>query len=258
MTPRKHEVASLSGAYALHALSDEEVTLFEAHLADSEELRNEVTELTDTAVLLGLATPPVAPPAALKASIMAQLASTPQLPREVEPETSVDVRRFSGNAEAKARSRWFAKPITALVGMAAAIALIVGGVAAANTMADHTFQQAQADQLAAINAAEDSQRQVAEVSTGGTVTLMWSGALASAALIVDDLEPLPSDRVYELWYIDESGARPAGVFTVDDDGSTWRVLDGEMAAGDTVGVTVEPAGGSDSPTTAPIVEIASA
>lgn len=256
MTPRKHEVASLSGAYALHALSDEEVTLFEAHLADSEELRNEVTELTDTAVLLGLATRPAAPRTALKASIMAQLASTPQLPREVEQ--SVDVRRFSGSAEAKARSRWFAKPITALVGMAAAIALIVGGVAAASTMADHTFQQAQADQLAAINAAEDSQRQVAEVSTGGTVTLMWSGALASAALIVDDLEPLPSDRVYELWYIDESGARPAGVFTVDDDGSTWRVLDGEMAAGDTVGVTVEPVGGSDSPTTAPIVEIASA
>lgn len=255
---RKHEVASLSGAYALHALSEEESILFEAQLAESEEMRNEVTELTDTAVLLGLATRPIAPPAALKASIMAQLASTPQLPREVEPEASIDVRRFSGAAEAKARSRWFAKPITALVGMAAAVALIAGGVVTANTIADNTFQQAQADQLAAINAADDSQRQVAKVPTGGTVTLMWSGKLASSALIADDLEPLPSDSVYQLWYIDESGARSAGVFTVDDDGSTWQVLDGEMAAGDTVGITVEPAGGSDSPTTSPIVEIASA
>lgn len=255
---RKHEVASLSGAYALHALSEEEANLVEAQLAESEEMRNEVTELTDTAVLLGLATRPIAPPAALKASIMAQLASTPQLPREVEPETSVDVRRFSGTAEAKAQSRWFAKPITALVGMAAAVALIAGGVVTANTIADNTFQQAQADQLAAINAADDSQRQVAKVPTGGTVTLMWSGKLASSALIADDLEPLPSDSVYQLWYIDESGARSAGVFTVDDDGSTWQVLDGEMAVGDTVGVTVEPAGGSDSPTTAPIVQITSA
>ncbi len=45
---------------------------FETQLAESEELRNEVTELTDTAVLLGLAADPVTPSPALKQNIMAQ------------------------------------------------------------------------------------------------------------------------------------------------------------------------------------------
>lgn len=257
MTPRKHEVASLSGAYALHALSDEETAVFEAHLAESEETRNEVTELADTAVLLGLAVEPVAPRAALKASIMDQLDATPQLPREEAPAASVDVARF-GRAETKAQARWFARPVTALAGIAAAVALIVGGGVVANTISDTTYQQAQADQLAAINAADDSQRLVTEVVSGGTATLTWSEDLASAALIVDGLEPLASDKVYELWYIDEAGPRAAGTFTVDDDGSAWRVLEGDMGSGDTVGVTVEPAGGSDAPTTEPIIAIASA
>ena len=87
---------------------------------------------------------------------------------------------------------------------------------------------------------------------------MWSNSLLSSALIMDGMEPLPAGKVYELWYINDSGARPAGTFTVPNDGRTWRVLDGEMVAGDVVGVTVEPAGGSDQPTTQPIVKIASA
>ena len=64
--------------------------------------------------------------------------------------------------------------------------------------------------------------------------------------------------MYELWYIGESGARPAGTFSVSESGATWRVLDGDMVAGDMVGVTVEPRGGSEQPTTDPIVAIESA
>jgi anti-sigma-K factor RskA len=44
---------------------------------------------------------------------------------------------------------------------------------------------------------------------------------------------------------------------VDGESTAWRVLTGEMAAGDAVGVTVEPQGGSNQPTTTPIVDIAS-
>lgn len=248
MTSRKQDAESLSGAYALHTLGEDEARQFEAHIANSEETRNEVTELGDTAVLLGLAVAPEAPPASLKAGIMAQLASTPQLPAvEAQP----------GPAETKAKARWFARPVTALVGAAAAIALIVGGGVVANIVATTTSQQAQADQLAAIYAADDSQRVVAAVDGGGSATLVWSAELERSAIIVDGLGSLPDDKVYELWYIDGSGARPAGTFSVSGD-SVWQVLDGRMAAGDTVGVTVEPRGGSDVPTTDPIVVLASA
>lgn len=259
MTPRKDDAASLSGAYALNALDDIDRARFEKHLAESEETRNELTELTDTAVLLGLAVDPVDPPARLKANIMAALDDTAQLPSVGA--LAVDdaaVQAFSGKAAAKAQARWFSRPVTVLAAVAAAAALIFGGGVLANSINQNTQQQAQADQLAAINSASDSQRVAADMPGGGSATLVWSSELKSSALIVDGLKPLPSDRVYELWYIDSTGARPAGMFTVSSAGSTWRVLEGKMAHGDTVGVTIEPAGGSTKPTTAPVVAIASA
>lgn len=252
MTGSKDDAANLTGAYALNALDPNERKRLEELLATNEDARTEVTELTDTAVMLGMAVDPVTPPPALKASIMAQLASTPQLPAErVEP---VETTR----AELKARARWFNRPVVALASAAAAVALIVGGGVVANTIQTNNYEQAQANQLAAIEAAPDSQRVSTPIASGGTATLVWSGQLASSVLMVEGLEPLPSTHVYELWYIDGTGARPAGTFTVGDSGSTWRVLEGQLSAGDQVGVTVEPRGGSPKPTTDPIVAFATA
>ena len=128
----------------------------------------------------------------------------------------------------------------------------------ANTISTNNFENQQADQLAAINSADDSQRLVAEVDGGGTATLVWSTDLKSSALIVDGLAPLSAEQVYALWYIDAEGARAAGTFSVAEGGSVWRVLDGQMGFGDIVGVTIEPRGGSTIPTTDPIVVFESA
>ncbi len=262
---------ALSGSYALNALDPAERAAFEQHMRESHQTRDEVTELGDTAVLLGLAIAPMTPPPALKASIMAKLGTTPQLPAERgsadasptdpaqdAPQNALPSVADATPAERKAHARWYASPMTVLAASAAAVALIVGGGVITNGIAANTYQQAQADQLAAINAADDSQRQVSAIDGGGTATLVWSNELGSSALIVDNLQPLPSDRSYQLWYIDSAGARPAGVFPTTDGGSTWRVLDGVMAAGDAVGLTIEPAGGSEIPTTAPIVVVDSA
>lgn len=257
MTARKHDVASLSGAYALHALDEDEARAFEAHLAESEETRNEATELADTAVLLGLAVDPEAPPASLKASIMAQLATTPQLERVPVGPASPDARSAS-RAHAKAQARWFQRPINAVIGAAAAIALIIGGGVAVNAISAGVAQQVSASQLAAIQSADDATTLKGTVAGGGSATLVYSASLESSALIVKGMNALPADKVYELWYINDEGPRPAGTFTVGADGTTWRVLEGAMVPGDTVGVTVEPRGGSATPTTDPVMVIESA
>lgn len=248
------ELGNLSGSYALNGLDAADLAEFEAHLQQSHATRDEVTELTDTAVLLGLATQPVQPSAGLKASIMDQLDAHPQLPVA----SPVATAAFESPAGRKAQARWFTRPVTALAAVAAAIALFVGGGVVTTSLAQNNFAQQQADQLAAINSADDAQRASVDLADGGTATLVWSNTLLSSALIVDGLAPLPADRTYELWYINDAGARPAGTFGVAGSGSTWRVLDGTMKAGDTVGVTVEPRGGSDAPTTDPVVVIASA
>lgn len=242
----KSELSIQSGAYALGALDQAEVAEFERYLADSEETRAEVTGLADTAVLLGMAVPPVAPPPELKARILDLIESTPQLPAPGSP----------GPAELRARSRWSSRPISALLAAAAVLAILAGGGVVATTLVQDQQRQEQADLLAAINAAPDVQRATVDMPHG-SATLVWSGELLASALITDGLGPLPAGKVYELWYIGESGPRPAGTFTAGD-GRTWRVLEGQMQPGDVVGVTVEPRGGSDAPTTDPVLVIESA
>jgi anti-sigma-K factor RskA len=269
----KEDPTNLSGSYALNALDAPDIAHFEKHLENSEESRNEVVELTDTAVLLGLSVEPVTPPPALKANIMSMLDSTPQLaplaegeerpvrplvelvetaPAQTQPDNAFPA--VTSKSQQKANSRWFARPAVILAGIAAASALVVGGGLVFDTIGQGSQNQAEADQLAAINAAEDSERVVTPLDNGGSATLVYSMDLASSALIVDGLEPLPADQVYELWYINDEGARPAGTFTADGS-SSWNVLEGEMSADDVVGVTIEPHPGSDAPTSDPLFVI---
>jgi len=265
------DAANSTGAFALNAMTPDEREAFERELATSPASRDEVAGLADTATLLGNAIDPIDPPASLKASIMSQIAVTPQLPR-LEPVAPVAEHRTPVRDAARAAlatptsttpagraaaDRWFTRPLVVAAGIAAAFGLVVGGIATAALLTP-TSDTTAADTLAAINAADDMQQAVADVSGGGTATLVWSNELLTSALIVDGLEPLPESKVYELWYIGESGPRAAGTFSVDADGTTWRVLDGDMQASDVVAITVEPAGGSEQPTSDPIVAFESA
>jgi len=282
--------ADLAGAYALHALSAEEAAEYERYLERSEQARIEAAELSDTAVALGLSTAPVQPSSALKASLMAKLASTPQLPplsapaqpaatdappAPVAPLTAVPEAADATvpaaapaapsaaprtSAGERAQRRWFQRPAGYLVAAAAAVALFVGGTFAGQAIygnPNDQFADQQAASLAEINAAPDTQRASTETAGGQEATLVWSGELGLSAIIVDDLPALGDDQDYQLWYIGEGGPISAGTFDSTGSGTSWRVLDGTMSAGDTVGVTVEPAGGSDQPTTDPIVAIQS-
>lgn len=266
-----------SGSYVLNSMDENEREEFEAQLAESEELRNEVTELTDTAVLLGLAVTPVTPSPALKQNIMARLSQTPQLPREVaepmapartlravpalaseEPRQDAPAAATATPAAEKAKARWYNRPAIVLTSAAAAVVLIAGAIVGTNVAleAPHGTQETAA--LAAISSAPDAQHEAAVVTTGGTATLIWSDQLGKSAFVGKDLKSLPSSKTYELWYINSAGkAVGAGLFESTGK-STVAVLSGKMAKGDIVGVTVEPAGGSKVPTTKPIVAIQSA
>jgi anti-sigma-K factor RskA len=257
-------LSELSGAYALDALTAEERAEFDQYLAGSEQSREQAAQFTDTAVALGLATAPVQPSAALKSNLMAKLASTPQLPREETQSGSIEALQPlgetgpSGSAESRARSRWFARPVTILVAAAAALALFAGGVLAGQAFTTNQFEQQQASSLAAIAAAADSQRASTTTADGHPATLVWSAQLGKSALLVEDLPRLPADKDYQLWYMNDAGdAFSAGTFDSSGNGTVWQVLEGTMKAGDTVGVTVEPKGGSKQPTTDPIVAIES-
>ena len=67
------------------------------------------------------------------------------------------------------------------------------------------------------------------------------------------LRDLPPQKVYEVWFLGPGNARKAGLVPPSTGDTTAPVLASGLQPGDKVGVTVEPAGGSVAPTTAPIV-----
>ncbi len=181
--------------------------------------------------------------------------STPSRPTAARPTSS---------AQSKAQARWFQKPVAFLAAAAAVVAVFLGA-SSLTGMLNNGNQVQQALALASINAQPDVQRSTVPLTAnddGGessTATLVWSENIGQSVLLVNGLEQLPDDKVYELWYIDGEGSPiSAGLFTIPDSGHTYSVLDGEMTAGATVGVTVEPAGGSKQPTTQPVIAIPTA
>lgn len=272
MTNRE-ELHLLAGAYALDALEPQEREEFEAYLLSSEDARAEVAALTDTAVILGLASKPEAPPAGLKDRLMAQIAVTPQvvtpqLPSAATSEVqsaprlqAVDVPARApqtglvSRTDAKVAARWYSRPVTYLVAAAAAVAIFFGG--AAFNASQAPAPQALSASYVQLTSASDVQRTTAKVAGGGSATLIWSLQLRRSAVVINKLPMLSDGKTYELWYIGGSGPIAAGTFSAANAGATVRVLEGQMSGGDTIGITVEPSGGSKTPTTKPIVAIAS-
>src|ERR1700754_5091458 len=73
MTREHDRWEDAAGSYVLNALGDEETLAYEAHLASCPECRAEVSELRVAAEALPVSPPPMLPPPALKARIMAEV-----------------------------------------------------------------------------------------------------------------------------------------------------------------------------------------
>ena len=102
-------------------------------------------------------------------------------------------------------------------------------------------------------AAPDAQIASARTSAGGIATVVASHSAGSMVFTSVGLQALPPSKVYELWFLGKT-TRPAGLLPPPTRaGRTPPVLASGLAVGDKIGVTVEPAGGSSSPTTTPIV-----
>jgi anti-sigma-K factor RskA len=282
----------LAAAHALGSLTPEESEAYDAFLRESPDARGDAESFESVSAALRADRPDEAPPPALKSRLMAQIALTPQLPAEgpeehavaehavaeravAEPATprhlapertdfAMEPAAVAGQppattpAEERARTRWFARPAVILVAAAAAVALFVGGTAVGIAVGNGsgTSVTEQASAFAQISAAPDAERTTAKVTGGGSATLVFSHDLGKSAMVVDGAPPPPDGKTYQLWYIRGGDAISAGLMS-HSKAADWQVLDGSMKAGDTVGLTVEPSGGSNKPTTKPVVLIKS-
>lgn len=231
------DVHALTGAYVLDAVSDDERQVFERHLGDCDACSQEVAELRETATRLGAAVA-TNPPPRLKASVLGQIRQVRQLP----PEAPVVPLRRPG-------SPWALR----LSAAAAAVLLVVSGVLGVLLVNAENAQQdvdAQAAAIAEIVRAGDAQVLNQGDESTGRMTALMSPSTNQMLLLTDDLPPAPSGHDYQAWKIGEEVAS-AGLIEPEA-GRASLAVDGIDAAKQ-VGITIEPTGGSDQPTTDPIM-----
>lgn len=223
------DIHHLTGAYALDAVDDIERARFEQHLAECEDCRLEVASLREAAGLLSETTA-VTPPPALRESVLAGISQVRPLPPIVHRTPVV-------------QRRWF--PLL----VAAAVVAILGVGAA-------LWQPWAPSQDSSLTAAEqvleagDARSVAVDLGDAGSATVTRSESLGKAVITTDDMAPAPSGKVFELWLQVDGEMVPAGLMPPGED--TQMVLEGDATTATAVGITVEPEGGSDQPTTDPI------
>lgn len=91
---------------------------------------------------------------------------------------------------------------------------------------------------------------------GATVTVFYAPQSTTAYVSVTNLPPLPPDQTYQLWLINRNQRLPSSVFNTDASGVSRLIVRSKepFSTFQNIGVTVEPAGGSQTPNPAgPIV-----
>lgn len=240
-TPDVHE---LSGAYALHALDQHEAARFDRHLAGCAACREEVRTLRDAAADLGAAEPRQPPPA-LRRRVLAAAARTEQLgpaPRGAErpgqsPAGTADPARL------RRATAWAAgAAVAAVLVVVAVLGLVVPG---------EPDQPAPAAAVVEVFDAPDAQTATVRTDNGGRLRVATSASRDEMAVDTAGLPALDPGRVYQLWSVSEEGTESAAVLDDPGEGAAMALPD----RGVHVIVTVEPAGGSQQPTTEAIADV---
>ncbi|MGH3167191.1 MAG: anti-sigma factor domain-containing protein, partial [Trebonia sp.] len=152
----------------------------------------------------------------------------------------------------RATRRRFGPPRPLAVAVTAIAALIVALlVLQVSTWRQLHSAQSQNQAIAAVLSAPDARIPAAGTRVGGTVPAVISASHRDAVITAAGMPVLTGDHVYQLWVITRAGARSAGLLP----GPARSVLASGFGTGDQLGITIEPAGGTTRPTTAPIVLI---
>ena len=241
------DLHTLTGAYAAHALPADESREFERHLALCPACTLEVQEFRAALARLGAAET-ITPPAELKARVMAGIGSVRQLGPGGDPDR--DEPPAAGRRSRFARS-WPKFALAASV----AVAVGLGGVAVnehqAAQRAEQQSAQVQEQSLAfsSLLTAPDARTTTATAGSG-VGTAVWSQSRGQAGFLAGNLPALPQGKTYQLWFDDSGTMRPAGLLA-SSNGAV--LLSGPINGAAGIGVTVEPSGGSPSPTGAPVM-----
>ena len=227
------DIHDLTAAFALDALDEHETREYEAHLAQCERCRKELSRLSESAGALAWAVDAHVPPSALRERILDTAAAerTNVVPLPV-------------------RNPWLVRTVSGVAAVAACAAVGLGIWA---TALSHSVNRERAARTADARAVEilsdPASRRISLEGGSGVVAVDPTG---QGVLVVDRLPQAPSGKTYEAWVIPAGGdPLPAGLFR-GGDGTTVVHLLRSVPRGSTIAATVERAGGVDAPTQSPV------
>lgn len=279
--------------YALDALTDEEKAEVERYIAGNPAAAAELAELTRAAAELSAVTPPLTPSPTVKADLMARVEADLRATQPAAP-VIAPAARPAPRPQAKApKQPWWRSFMPLLVGFAA-LALILSTLAirqlagevgelratVATLEAGSGTLQTRVDALSTENEAlrqELAGRNdlLAQYTQPGALTmtigditgenpdaravLTLNPTAEAATLRVANLPPLPGGETYQAWLIVDDTPISAGTFTVDETGVATHVIPGGLPGPfDAMGISIEPVGGSETPTPGNIILLGSA
>jgi anti-sigma-K factor RskA len=233
----------LKEAYALGALPDDERATVEAYLALHPERQAEIDDMVGVAGLLALAPPEQEPPADLRRRLMQVVESESVQPEVAERPTPSWFGWLGGFRN---------------VALGAAAVLLVG-LLSWNVLLQGDVQELRGQVEAARGARSANEvQQTREIALGGT----WAeqGARAEvtalkddrAILVVEDMPSMPDDRTGQVWVIRDEKPEPSGLLEPSGNMAATAITT-NLRGADAIAVTVEPAGGSDEPTSDPVL-----
>lgn len=222
-------------AYAIGALDAEAVAALEAHLATCASCRTELAEYRALSDSLLTAVPPKQPPVALRKRLQSRL---PSARKRTRPQFTFSFSRLAP-------------------GMAVVALLLL------NLVSFMQLRQVQEQQARLLNEMANTQVVLAMLSSpsvqmlpirgeNASGTLLLDGDQNKAVLIAQNIPELSQNQTYQIWLIQPDGGRvSAGLFRPERGQSytTQAILPDEpfsIYVG--LGVTVEPANGSEAPT----------
>jgi anti-sigma-K factor RskA len=240
----------LKDAYVLDALPQEERRSFEEYLAAHPERQAEIDELGAVAGLLAFAPHEQEPSPELRSRVM----------EVVEAEAAL---RRDGRESVFARFVQYVGVRGLALGAAA---LLVIGLLSWNVLLQNQVKDLQGEVQSAQGQVNDLQAKVRDAKTQQTQTIQLSGTWANQGadaevasinedriiLVAHNLPSVPEGQTCQIWVIKGDVPEPSGLFQPGGD-ETAAPITTPVKQGDTIAVTVEPAGGSEQPTSDPVL-----
>jgi len=240
------DLHGLAGAYAVDAVDDVERAQFEAHLIGCSACQSEVLSLGAAASELALGTV-TSPPASLRESVLRSITSVRPLPPVVdapEPPVSLESRRTERAERIQRTEKARRSPVRWLAGVAAAAVLATGGALWNPWSGEQEQSTVQLTATQRVLKAGDAQRFETKVG-GATATVVRSPSLNRAVIVTANMPAPPKGKVYELWLQQGEDMVKAGFMPPGE--ANTVLLEGNAATAVGAGVTIEPVGGSATP-----------